>query len=141
MRKIYNSFITKSEADILLNLSNKKLLDSNNKIINKIIKQLKKDFDFNIKKESNYQTEHYPHGHTWHIDTGINNHMPWCQIGVSILIKKPTLNGDTYYADDGKETNKVKVERSLYDLIAHTSDEWHMVEPHKGERKVFLMFI
>ena len=140
MRKIYYNFIDSKEANLLKNIEGK-IIDQNNTIINKIINKLKEDFDFKIKEESYCLVEHAPSGHQWHRDTGVSNHMSWCEIGVSILIKKPTLNGDTYYADDGKETNKVKVERSLYDLIAHTSDEWHMVEPHKGERKVFLMFI
>ena len=144
MRKIYRNFINKKEVELLesdVNSLFNKINVGDNKIIDRILSQLKEDFDFNIKEQSYYLIEHIPKGHEWHRDTGINNHMSWCEIGVSLLIKEPLSGGDTYYADDGKETNKIKVERNLYDLVAHTSNEWHMVEPHEGERKVFLMFI
>tara|TARA_Y100001938_G_scaffold148830_1_gene233660 strand:+ start:62 stop:487 length:426 start_codon:yes stop_codon:yes gene_type:complete len=141
MRKIYKNFITKKEANVLLKTLGGKIIDSKNKITNKIVDKLKEDFDFKIKPESYYHIEHYPSGHPWHKDTGINNHMSWCQLGVSILLKNSSSGGDTYYAEDIKGTNKIKSDRKLYDLIAHTSDEWHMVEPHEGERVVFLIFI
>ena len=144
MRKIYRNFINKKEVELLesdVNSLFNKINVGDNKIIDRILNQLKLDFDFSIKEQSYYLIEHIPKGHEWHRDTGINNHMSWCEIGVSLLIKEPLSGGDTYYADDDKETNKIKIERNLYDLIAHTSNEWHMVEPHKGERRVFLMFI
>ena len=67
--------------------------------------------------------------------------MTWCQVGVSLLLKKADDGGETYYSSSWSGKNSVKVERDLYDLVAHTSDEWHMVKKHKGERIVFLMFI
>jgi len=141
MRKIYHNFITEEEAEILIKLQNAKLLNCDNVVVNKIISQLKKDFEFNIEEKSYSYTEHYPRGHGWHIDTGNEGHMKWCDVGASILLKNAKSGGDTYYSDDINGKNKVKVERNLYDLIAHTSDEYHMVEPHQGERVVFLLFI
>ena len=140
MRKIYHSFITKEEV-ISLESCKREVLGNNNKVLVKILNKLKKDFDFSVKKESYCLMEHMPGGHQWHRDVGVSNHMSWCEVGISILIKEPISGGNTYYADDDKETNKTKIERGLYDLIVHTSDEWHMVEPHKGKREVFLIFI
>jgi len=141
MKKIYRSFITKEEANILKKTSSVKLLESENAVIDKILNQLKKDFEFTIKDESYCYTEKYPIGHPWHKDTGINNHMPWCEVGISILLEEPISGGDTYYADNVEGDNKIKSDRKLHDLIAHTSDVYHMVEPHVGNRNVFLMFI
>ena len=141
MKKIYRNFITEEEANILKDLSSVKLLESDNKVVKKILCQLKKDFKFTIGKESYYYTEKYPIGHPWHKDTGNNDHMNWCEVGVSILLEEPISGGDTYYADNIKGSNKIKSDRKIYDLIAHTSDVYHMVEPHVGNRNVFLIFI
>ena len=65
----------------------------------------------------------------------------WCEVGVSLLLKEADEGGKTYYAENGDKNNPIEVDRGLYDLVAHTSDEWHMVEKHEGERIVFLMFI
>ena len=74
-----------------------------------------------------------------------NLHMEWCQVGVSILLSDESefTGGDTYYADIdfSNEENKIKSDRRQYDMCAHTSDSWHMVEPHGGTRTVLLMFI
>ena len=141
MKKIYRNFITKEEACILKTLSSTKLLESKNKIIDKILNQLKKDFKFTIKEQSYYYTEKYPLGHSWHIDAGNKGHMSWCEVGVSILLENPMSGGDTYYADNISGDNKIKSDRNLYDIIAHTSDVYHMIEPHTGNRNVFLIFI
>ena len=141
MRKIYRNFITKDEAKELISCYEGEILKSNNDIINRIIEKIKEDFTFSIKKQSNYYIETKPVGHSWHVDTGTNNHMPWCEIGISILLKEPISGGNTYYSDNLQGDNKVKSDRNIHDLISHTSDEWHMIEPHKGKRVVFLMFI
>ena len=141
MRKIYRNIITEEEAKILEDLENTKLLRVQNSVVRKIINKLKEDFNFTIKEKSYSYIERYPRGHGWHIDIGNEGHMRWCEVGASILLKEPESGGDTYYGDDINGTNKIKSDRKLYDLIAHTSDEWHMVEPHEGERVVFLIFI
>ena len=144
MRKIYRNFINKKEVELLesdVNSLFNKINVGDNKIIDRILSQLKEDFDFNIKEQSYYLIEHIPKGHEWHRDTGINNHMSWCEVGISIVLQEPSSGGNTYYADDINGTNKVKSDRKIYDLVAHTSDEYHMVEPHEGDRRAFLMFI
>ena len=144
MRKIYRNFITNQEANDLLKSTkpiNNSIVDTKSEIIHKIVKKLKEEFDFNIKKQSYYLVEHMPTGHNWHVDVGNGNHMSWCDMGVSILLQEPLSGGDTYYADNIKGTNKIKSDRKIYDLVAHTSNEYHMVDAHEGERKVLLMFI
>ena len=146
MKKIYRNFT--NEKEILDSLilerskgSNSKLKDTDNSFVNKVVSKLSEDFDFSIKKESYWLIEHRPKGHKWHKDTGSKNHMMWCEVGVSLLLKEADEGGKTYYAENGDTSNPIEINRSLYDLVAHTSDEWHMVEKHKGERIVFLMFI
>ena len=143
MRKIYKNFITKEEADnqISIGRCRNSIINTDNKLISDIVNKLREDFDFEVEEKSYWSIESRSRGHKWHRDTGSNNHMTWCQVGVSILLKDGSSGGETYYADDDKETNKIKSNRELYDLIAHTSDEWHMVTPHKGNRYVLLMFI
>ena len=141
MRKIYRNFITEEEAKILKNMENTKLLEPKNSVVQKIINKLKEDFDFTIKEKSYSYIERYPRGHGWHIDIGNEGHMTWCEIGASILLEEPKSGGDTYYGDDINGSNKIKSDRKIYDLIAHTSDEYHMVEPHEGIRTVFSLFI
>ena len=144
LKKIYSDFITNEEKEILISNfypTRHKLKLVNNKIIDKIINKLKIDFDFEINDESYLIIEQNADGHKWHLDTGNHNHMSWCQIGVSMLLSEPNNTGITYYADDENGTNKTKVDRNIFDLLAHTSDEWHMVTPNDNERTVFLMFI
>ena len=141
MRKIYRNIITEEEAKILKDLENTKLLQVQNSVVRKIIDKLKEDFNFTIKEKSYSYIERYPRGHGWHIDIGNEGHMRWCEVGASILLKEPESGGDTYYGDEINGSNKIKSDRKIYDLIAHTSDEYHMVEPHKGDRTVFLLFI
>ena len=145
MKKIYRNFTNKKEIldSLILNEKkgvNIKIQNTKNKFVNKVNK-LSEDFNFNIKEQSYWLIEHKPGGHAWHRDTGTGNHMTWCQVGVSLLLKKADDGGETYYSSSWSGKNSVKVERDLYDLVAHTSDEWHMVKKHKGERIVFLMFI
>ena len=115
------------------------LLGETNPTILKIISILKEHFDFVIKPESYWRIEHKPKGHEWHIDTGTNNHMMWCQVGCSILLTstKEFEGGETLY----NKEEPIAVERDLYDIAAHSSDEWHMVESHTGKRVVLLLFI
>lgn len=142
MRRIYHNFITEEEVEQLkllkVNKSNQILLNPNS-VIDKIIDTLKKDFEFEIKKESYYRLEQTAdHGHGWHKDTGSNDHMLWCQVGCSILLESECSGGATYYKESGKI---IEVDRDKLDLIAHTSNIVHKVDPPKGYRLVFLIFI
>ena len=146
MRKIYRNFIDKQTAiECLSNTSQNRhsLLKTDNALVKRIIEKLKEDFEFNVKEQSYWLTERRGSGHVWHKDTGTSNHMVWCEVGVSILLSEQDdfKGGDTWYGDDEKGTNATKSKRKPYDLVAHTSDEWHKVDSHEGQRNVFLMFI
>ena len=106
-----------------------------------MLNTLSEDFKFTVVYESYFYIDSSTSGHKWHVDTGTSNHMMWCDVGVSLLLKDSNSGGDTYYADNHEGLNKEKSDRRIYDLVAHTSDEWHMVDPNDGGRTVFLMFI
>ena len=142
MRAIYHNFITEKDLVELKKLklnSSIRILSETNEVVNRVIESLKKDFTFEIKELSYYRLEQTAnHGHDWHKDTGSNNHMPWCQVGCSILLESDCEGGKTYYKENDKVTT---VERGIFDLIAHTSDVLHKVDPPEGHRLVFLIFI
>jgi hypothetical protein len=76
-------------------------------------------------------------GHNWHIDTGTNGHMQWCNYGISILLKKSSKGLFKY-----KEPNKEYTQNEHYlNAIVHSSDQWHMVEESDKGRTVLLMFL
>lgn len=143
MRIFEPNFLTVDEISQLKRIkSGSYTISTNpNQIVEKVISRLKQDIDFVIKEKSYWRIETMPQGHGWHQDTGSNNHMVWCQVGVSILLNEAFTGGETYYAEDAGITNVTKQERKIGDLCAHSSDEWHMVTPHEGKRTVFLMFI
>ena len=143
MKKVYRNFTTKEEAqDQLKHRRERYSIKSNkNDLVDKIINKLKNDFEFEIKDESYWKVEHRPQGHQWHKDTGSSDGMMWCQVGVSLLLEDGESGGETFYGKKKDDEDPIKLDRGVYDLIAHTSDEWHMVTPHKGKRIVFLMFI
>ena len=143
MKKIYRNFITKEEAERQFNNKRFKysIKECKNDLVDKVITKLKEDFDFKIKDESYWRVESRPKGHQWHKDTGSSNGMMWCQVGVSILLQDGDSGGETFYGKEKDDENPIKTNRKLYDLVAHTSDEWHMVTSHEGKRIVFLMFI
>ena len=143
MRLLEPDFLTAEEIAILLRNTTgmHKLKSSSNEVVDKVVERLKRHFNFEINSNSYWRVEAKPDGHDWHKDTGSNNHMMWCQVGVSILLTSSFTGGETFYADDAGETNVVKLNRKIGDLCAHTSNEWHMVTPHTGRRVVFLLFI
>jgi hypothetical protein len=154
MKKIYRNFITKDIADKLLAKRDpskhkikksdlKSVLNDQTDLVKKVLDKLKEDFEFKVKDQSYWLVEIRSDGHEWHKDTGSGGHMMWCEVGVSILLsdRDNFEGGDTWYSKDGNDDNATKSDRETYDLVAHTSDEWHKVDPHTGERCVFLMFI
>lgn len=141
MRKVYKDILSKADIDYIEGLkeNNSINIGSNPPVfLSKIISELSKDFDFSIHKKSYWRIEKAPKGHPWHVDTGTNNHMSWCRVGCTILLDGEFKGGETLYRKDGVEDI---VERNRYELLAHTSDEEHMVNPSNGERKVLLIFI
>ena len=142
MKKIYHNFITKEDLTELKKIeinSNTRILHKPNGIVDRVINALKKDFTFEIKELSYYRLEKTTeNGHNWHKDTGSNNHMPWCQVGCSILLESDCEGGKTYYKENDKVTT---AERGIFDLIAHTSDVLHKVDAPNAYRLAFLIFI
>ena len=63
------------------------------------------------------------------------------KVGSSLLIRKPKSGGNISFGDDMYGSNKVTIDRGLYDLACWTGDEWHMVDPSSGHRVVFLLHI
>lgn len=141
MRTLIKNAINKEDYGILPQVTDglKPILGETNSTILKIISILKEHFDFVIKPESYWRIECNPEGHPWHIDTGDMDHMLWCQVGCSILLTPNAQfsGGETFY----NKEEPISVERDLYDIAAHSSDEWHMVNPHIGNRVVLLLFI
>ena len=142
MRKIYRKCIGESEVAMLKQLELNQsfgVLNEPNPIVDKIINKLSKDFSFEIKPQSYYKVERTSdQGHGWHKDTGDNNHMMWCQVGCSIILESGKEAGKTFY---NIEEEIIEVDRDRLDLIAHTSDVLHKVDPPQGYRLVFLIFI
>jgi hypothetical protein len=146
MRKKYANFLDIDEIQFLLKdfkkyNKNTLLTELLPAPVKRVFDQLSADFDFEVKDKSYWRLERRPSGHGWHKDTGTNNHMAWCQVGASILLTGDFTGGNTYYSQD-ETLQEVKEEyRELGDLLAHTSDVWHKVDNHDGNRTVLLMFI
>lgn len=142
MRKIYHKFLNEQEVLMLKSLKINQsyiILNEKNLVVDKILNRLSKDFKFEIKPASYYRLEKTSEqGHGWHKDTGSNDHMMWCQVGCSILLESHSDAGKTFYNIEGEI---IEVERDRLDLIAHTSDVLHKVDPPEGHRLVFLIFI
>lgn len=141
MRKSYKDFLNKSDINFLNKLplgGLRSIKNDSNEVIDKIIETLSNDFKFTIKDKSYWAIEQKSEGHQWHKDTGSNNHMLWCEVGCTMLLDGEFEGGETLYRKDGVER---VIERSSYELLAHTSDEEHMVKPSDGNRKVLLIFI
>ena len=156
MKKIFENFITEEEKDLLMSIkvnSSDKLKDHENKneygedvnkVISKILTKLKDEFKVEVGEKSYFRLESSRTGHKWHVDIGTNGHMSWCTVGASILLQEPVCKGGTtYYGTEvaWKIIDIEELQRNVCDLVAHTSDEWHMVKPNEGERFAFLLFI
>ena len=114
--------------------------DNNNAVLNRILNAIQDFFPYELGDESYCKLESTKSGgHSWHTDTGSNNHMPWCKLGGSILLKKSESGGLLKYRHG--EIVEVIEDRKLFDLYLHTSDVEHMITHITGERIVFLLFI
>jgi len=143
MRNKYLNFLTEQDILSLYNnllVGNKYyVLKTKNLVVDKVIDKLKEDFNFTVKEESYFKIEKTSgNGHDWHVDTGSNNHMLWCDLGATILLKGDYKGGETYYRENDKI---IEVDRGIGDLCAHSSDVEHKVNPTTGDRQVFLIFI
>ena len=141
MKGIVKDFVTPEEANQLRSLTQNKsvviqdLPDGG--IRSLIVNRLKEDIpDLKIHDKSYLRIEHIYKGHGWHVDTGSNNHMPWCTYGCSIMLSRDYeyVGGTFHYRDEDLEPD-------FCQLIWHDSKTEHMVEPHQGVRVVCLIFI
>jgi len=159
VQKIYRDFISKEESDILLNtdeprFSNIAGVNHNHtlepsdplftspdftKIVGDIISKLREYFTFKVTENSYYSLEEKPGGHPIHQDCHDQGRM--FNIGTSLILKDGSYGGDTYYCDDRNGTNARKIDRGIYDLVAHTWEQWHWISPSSGGRQSFLLFI
>ena len=116
------------------------LKKNKSKVIEKILSAIKEITDFELCDESYSVIEKNPTGHRWHVDTGTNNKMPWCKLGASMLLTDDFTGGEFLYRDKNGKVEEI-LDRKIYDLHLHTSDEEHMVRPSVGNRTVLLIFI
>lgn len=94
---------------------------------------VKNFFEISIGAEAYVCVEDRPEGHPWHVDTGTSDHMMWCRYSASIVLTDGYTGGGFYFRDIGPIHHYLG-------LVTYTSDNEHMVESHKGQRKVLLMF-
>tara|TARA_R100000808_G_scaffold12567_1_gene31273 strand:- start:5509 stop:6000 length:492 start_codon:yes stop_codon:yes gene_type:complete len=76
-------------------------------------------------------------GHNWHYDTGDMNHMPWCQYSASVLLTPP----DQFEGGLFQFRHPFEEYKHYLDALIYSSNEEHRVTPHRGERKVLLIFL
>ena len=142
MRIQYKDVLTEDELSLISRADKNQKFplykDYNHPVLSKIITLLSNDFEFEVKSESYWRVESKPKGHDWHVDTGSNGHMRWCEVGATLLLNDDFTGGETLYKENGEE---IEIERSVNELLAHTSDEEHKVNKSVGQRTVLLIFI
>ena len=72
----------------------------------------------------------------WHVDTGVKNHMIWCDYGCSVLLTNDENSGFLEYRDG----TKFLPEEHYCGLAIHGSDVEHRVG-HGANRVTFLAFL
>jgi hypothetical protein len=148
--------LTPGEAKDLKDMGYSQRLNSDfsSEIVQKIAKRYQKQIDdqeFVLKSPSYWRIETRPKGHPWHFDgckvingRFVDNHMAWCEYGTTALLTPPEnfTGGNIYFEVDG-EPQKVKdhyLNGVIYTAGKLNNPVRHMVEPHKGNRTVLLMF-
>ena len=82
MRKLIKNVITAEEANQLIQADNKYHALPVMKKIRTIIDKEVGPVNWNSETYTRLEKAGY---HDWHVDTGKDNHMPWCEYGISIL--------------------------------------------------------
>ena len=137
MRKLVRNVLNKNEADKLILLNNRKRIDFNFPIVNRIIKDCINS-SVTFSSPSYYKTETTGGEHDWHVDTGSHGHMKWCKYGISVLLSKPGQGGIFKYKNPSQEFTQ---EEHYLSAIVHTSDEVHKREEANEDRTVLLIFL
>ena len=137
MRSFIKDVLTEEEAFKLSSLSLGKQ-DFDNPLISKVLSSIENVIGVRNYKHPSYLTlEKCEGGHDWHIDTGTNGHMKWCNYGSSTLLAK-SEKGLFKYKDPALEYNQ---DEHYLNTILHSSDEWHKREEATKGRAVLLMFL
>ena len=156
MYQQYLGIVTPDEANNLKDMGKSKgmISDFSHELIQKVAKRYQSmvdDHEFVLQKPSYWRIETRPKGHEWHFDgcklkngEFIDNHMAWCQYGTTVLLSDPEefTGGDIYFEINGEPT---KIHNHYLNGICYTAGKYnnpvrHMVEPHRGNRTVLLMF-
>lgn len=148
--------VTPNDAEDLRNMSNlnNKNTDWSPQIIRDIADRYQQELDDQeliLSAPSYWRIEIMSKGHDWHYDgckeeNGelVDNHMPWCKIGTSILLSKSDeyTGGALKFLVDGQEVtvHNHYLSGVMYSADKHNNPLKHKVEPHKGNRVVLLMF-
>ena len=93
--------------------------------------------DASIHAPAYCRVEQMATGHDWHVDTGDSNHMTWCAYSGSVLLSKPESFSGGWF----EFRNPPARHKHYLDLLTYSSDNWHRVTPHEGERRVLLLFL
>tara|TARA_Y100001973_G_C5175160_1_gene321461 strand:- start:933 stop:1361 length:429 start_codon:yes stop_codon:yes gene_type:complete len=141
MRVLIKNSLSKEDAEELMaNRSDVTSDRFSNPIVVKLLDKCKEYIgrDVNTNQPSYLRINSTTAGHNWHMDTGTNGHMTWCQYGMSTLLSPPKEGGIFKYKEPDIEYSQ---KEHYLNTILHTSDQWHMVEPSEEKRTVLLMFI
>ncbi len=128
--------------------------DFSHEIVQKVANAYQKEVDgheFILKSPSYWRIETRPKGHEWHFDgcklingEFVDNHMAWCQYGTTVSLSRSDeyTGGKIYFEIDGepKEVKDHYLKGVCYTAGKFNNPVRHMVEPHKGNRTVLLMF-
>ena len=139
MREFIPNVITPEEAALVVDeYINKNITDP--EAVKGVIDKMKAAIEGVVKPNWDPPTwtrvEKSRKGHGWHIDTGSNNHMMWCDFGCSILLTNTEDSGFLEYRDG----TKMLPEEHFCGLAIHSSDVEHRAE-QGGGRVAFLAFI
>jgi len=152
----YLGIVTPDEANNLKDMGSlgRRRSDFSHELIQKVAKRYQSmvnDQEFILQSPSYWRVETRPKGHKWHFDgcklvSGEfeDNHMAWCQYGTTVLLSDPKqfTGGRLFFEIDGEPT---EVKDHYLNGVCYTAGKFnnpvrHMVEPHKGNRTVLLMF-
>ena len=136
MREFIPHVITPEEAKTLVSSIKTKDNSKNSPIVDKIKGAIEEVINPNWDLPSYTRLQKHPKGHDWHMDTGSNNHMMWCDYGCSVLLTNTEDSGFLEYRDG----TKLLPEEHFCGLAIHSSDVEHRSE-QPGNRAVFLAFI
>jgi hypothetical protein len=87
----------------------------------------------NIEEPSYLKIESNNKGYDWHVDTGNNNHMAWCNYGCSILLTNDFEGGLLEYKDG-------LAYKHYLDMLIHKSNVPHRISEAIGNKRYVLLF-